>query len=177
VVATANKAAAATVTFESPLGSILATASERGITRLWFLDESEKRPPGASGDSRVAFDHIKLLQRELTAYFEGRLREFTVPLDPQGTLFQRKVWDRLRSIPCGQTRSYSDIAGELGNPLGVRAVGTANGRNPISILIPCHRVIAADGSLGGYGGGLWRKQALLDLERGTPASLFAKSST
>jgi methylated-DNA-[protein]-cysteine S-methyltransferase len=101
---------------------------------------------------------------ELDAYFAGELRQFSVPLDLRGTAFQRRVWQRLLEIPYGETRSYGYIARALGRPTAGRAVGRANGTNPVSIIVPCHRVIGADGRLVGYGGGLDRKKALLDLE-------------
>ncbi|MBO0838982.1 MAG: methylated-DNA--[protein]-cysteine S-methyltransferase, partial [Actinobacteria bacterium] len=101
---------------------------------------------------------------QLDAYFAGELTEFSLPLAPAGTQFQRQVWAALQQIPYGQTWSYGQLAEKIGNPAAVRAVGLANGRNPIAVVIPCHRVIGADGSLTGYGGGLDRKRFLLDLE-------------
>jgi methylated-DNA-[protein]-cysteine S-methyltransferase len=109
---------------------------------------------------------LDLAQRELDAYFAGVLREFTVKLAPQGTGFQKKVWAALLTIPYGATRSYGQQAAAIGAPKASRAVGAANGRNPIAIIIPCHRVIGANGSLTGFGGGMERKRILLDLERG-----------
>lgn len=103
---------------------------------------------------------------QLTAYFKGALRHFEVPVAPQGTAFQQQVWSALQQIPYGETLSYGELARRLGNPKAVRAVGLANGANPISVIIPCHRVIGSNGSLVGYGGGLATKQALLALERG-----------
>ena len=105
------------------------------------------------------------MKEELTQYFAGQRREFTIPLKPKGTAFQQAVWAQLQAIPYGQTRSYADVAHNIGKPKAVRAVGGANHNNPISILIPCHRVIGKSGSLTGYGGGLKRKEALLSLER------------
>ncbi len=104
------------------------------------------------------------LREQLADYFRGALREFDVALAPVGTPFQMDVWTALRQVPYGQTCSYADLARAIGRPAAVRAVGAANGRNPLSIVVPCHRVIGADGSLTGYGGGLERKRALLDLE-------------
>jgi AraC family transcriptional regulator, regulatory protein of adaptative response / methylated-DNA-[protein]-cysteine methyltransferase len=109
---------------------------------------------------------IEQLRTELAEYFAGERTTFGVPLHPVGTPFQERVWVELLTIPCGTTRSYSQVANAIGRPTAVRAVAAANGDNPISILIPCHRVIGANGTLTGYGGGLWRKQKLLDLERG-----------
>jgi methylated-DNA-[protein]-cysteine S-methyltransferase len=102
--------------------------------------------------------------QELSEYFSGKRTSFDLPLNPSGSAFQKRVWEQLRLIPCGQTRSYGDIAKAVGNPKAARAVGHANNRNPIMIIIPCHRVIGADGSLVGFGGGLEVKQFLLDLE-------------
>jgi methylated-DNA-[protein]-cysteine S-methyltransferase len=106
----------------------------------------------------------------LDAYFRARLRAFDLPLRPCGTPFQLEVWDALGEIPYGDTTSYADLARRLGRPAAVRAVGRANGMNALAIVIPCHRVVGADGKLVGYGGGLWRKQRLLDLEQGARAS-------
>jgi methylated-DNA-[protein]-cysteine S-methyltransferase len=102
--------------------------------------------------------------KQLREYFDGKRRDFEIPLDVEGTEFQTKVWAALRKIPFGRTASYADIARKIGKPKAMRAVGMANGRNPVSIVVPCHRVIGADGSLTGYGGGLDRKKILLDLE-------------
>ncbi|MBX5444189.1 MAG: methylated-DNA--[protein]-cysteine S-methyltransferase [Sphaerobacter sp.] len=107
---------------------------------------------------------VEQAREELTAYFEGRLQRFTVPLDPVGTAFQRRVWAEVAAIPYGETATYRQIAERIGNPRAVRAVGAANGANPLAIIIPCHRVVGSDGSLTGYGGGLAVKRALLDLE-------------
>ncbi|MFE1952298.1 methylated-DNA--[protein]-cysteine S-methyltransferase [Streptomyces sp. NPDC059524] len=104
---------------------------------------------------------------QLEAYFQGDLKEFDLPLDLHGTPFQRSVWERLRQIPYGETRTYGELAEALGNPGASRAVGLANGKNPVGVIVPCHRVVGADGSLTGYGGGLPRKRRLLDFERGT----------
>ena len=106
-----------------------------------------------------------IVARELDEYFAGRLRDFTVPLDLRGTPFQCQVWELLCSIPYGETRSYGQVAHALGRPLAVRAVGRAIGSNPVAIVVPCHRVIGSDGRLIGYGGGLDKKQALLNLEK------------
>jgi AraC family transcriptional regulator of adaptative response/methylated-DNA-[protein]-cysteine methyltransferase len=108
--------------------------------------------------------HLDQLRRELAEYFEGHRKEFTLALDVRGTPFQEQVWTLLRQIPYGQTWSYEELARRAGNPAAVRAVARANGMNRIAILIPCHRVVNKDGQLGGYGGGLWRKTMLLELE-------------
>jgi AraC family transcriptional regulator of adaptative response/methylated-DNA-[protein]-cysteine methyltransferase len=109
---------------------------------------------------------LNLLKNELDAYFASRLQNFTVPLFLEGTAFQQSVWRQLRQIPYGKTASYGQIAKTIGAPTAVRAVARANGDNRICIIVPCHRVIGSDGSLTGYGGGLWRKQRLLELEQG-----------
>jgi AraC family transcriptional regulator of adaptative response/methylated-DNA-[protein]-cysteine methyltransferase len=109
--------------------------------------------------------HLEALERQLSEYFSGGRQEFDLPLYLSGTPFQEKVWNGLRAIPYGTTRSYQEQAELLGNPLAVRAVARANGENRMAIVIPCHRVIGKDGGLVGYGGGLWRKQFLLNLER------------
>ena len=109
---------------------------------------------------------LRSVVRELTAYFAGELREFSLPLAPVGTPFQLDVWNALRAIPYGETRSYGELAERIGRPKAVRAVGAANGANPLPIVVPCHRVIGSNGTLTGFGGGLPLKQALLALERG-----------
>jgi len=147
---------------ESPVGLLDVAVTEQGISRLEF---SHGRPPD-TGSQSARHPLLEQLRCELAEYFAGRRREFTVPLVYSGTPFQVKVWDALRHIPYGETRSYERLALSIGSPQAQRAVGHANGQNPVAILIPCHRVINKDGKLGGYGGGLWRKQLLLDLERG-----------
>lgn len=145
--------------FSSPIGTIIITANEDAITSLDFTDET----PTIHHHT----DHPLLLRLEieLSEYFGGIRRDFTLPLAPEGTPFQQHVWEVLRTIPYGETISYAQEAALFGNPKATRAVGSANGRNPIAILIPCHRVIASGGGLGGYSGGLWRKEFLLELEK------------
>jgi methylated-DNA-[protein]-cysteine S-methyltransferase len=139
----------------SPVGDILLRADDEGrLTELYL------RHDGAE-DSGGPFDAVR---EQLDAYFAGELQDFDVPLALHGTAFQLRVWEQLAQIPFGETISYSELARRLGDPKLVRAVGLANGRNPVSIIIPCHRVIGADGSLVGYGGGLERKQWLLEHE-------------
>ncbi len=138
---------------------------------------------GLSFEPLSGFDreHHHAILRETAAqlerYFRGELREFDVPLDLQGTEFQKRVWAALLEIPYGETRSYSDLARRLGKPNATRAVGAANGANPVAIIVPCHRVIASNGSLWGYGGGLERKRFLLDLEASAKSSSLFSSST
>ncbi len=133
-----------------------AVASERGVRVLSFDGAGER----AAGESPV----LAQLERELTAYFAGDLDSFSVPLDLEGTAWQRRVWRELMTIPCGETVSYGQLARRLGNSNAARATGLANGANPVAIVVPCHRVIASDGTLGGYAGGLKRKRWLLDHE-------------
>ena len=148
-----------TATIETPLGEMRVTASERGIRSLGFIDDGTSH----WNDSGM-HPHLEALRKEVARYFRGELREFTVPLDPHGTHFRERVWTELRRIPYGSTISYVELARRIGHPGASRAVGGANGANPICIVIPCHRVIAADGSLGGYSAGLRRKERLLALE-------------
>jgi len=158
---------------ESPLGPLLAAASSRHIVLLEF---TERRMLETQFDTlrrrfKVAIvpgenELLTRLKQELAEYFDGRRLRFTVPLNYPGTPFQQKVWNELLKIPYGETRSYEDIARKVGSASAVRAVGQTNGLNRICVVIPCHRVVNKDGKLGGYGGGLWRKQALLTLEQG-----------
>ena len=145
--------------FESADFTCRLVASETGICALELHPDGH--PPGVESSANPLLDRAA---EQLRAYFGGELRAFDLPLDMQGTAFQKSVWLQLLEIPYGQTRSYSDIARALGAPKAVRAVGAANGRNPIAIIVPCHRVIGAGGSLVGYGGGLPLKKFLLDLE-------------
>jgi O-6-methylguanine DNA methyltransferase len=161
---------------DTPIGRMIAVASDAGICVLEFLEGRESpsslaafaRRHGEPGASRTS-GRLDRLRDELDAYFRGALRRFASPLDLRGTLFQRSVWKRLARTPYGATLTYAQLAARAGRPTAVRATGHANGRNPVSILVPCHRVIGTDGALHGYGGGLWRKRWLLELERcGSP---------
>lgn len=156
----------------SPLGEMTAGASEKGICFLEWHDrggverirarvEKRYRRDVVAGENR----HLAKLREELARYFEGKLSAFTVELDFAGTEFERLVWQQLLKIPYGETRSYGQMAVDLGRSGAQRAVGRANGANYIAIVIPCHRVIEANGKLRGYGGGLWRKEWLLKLEQ------------
>jgi AraC family transcriptional regulator, regulatory protein of adaptative response / methylated-DNA-[protein]-cysteine methyltransferase len=156
----------------TPLGPMIAGVTNEGVCLLEFADrrmvETQlRRIQRALGAHALpgSSPHIALLEQELAEYFAGTRRAFTVPLVTAGTPFQERVWQALQEIPCGETRSYQDQANAIGRPTAVRAVARANGDNRIAILIPCHRVIGKDGELVGYGGGLWRKRHLLDLER------------
>jgi methylated-DNA-[protein]-cysteine S-methyltransferase len=149
-------------TIDSPLGELLLAGDGHALSAVHMdgsPDPGWRRDPGA----------LREPAEQLRAYFAGELREFDLPLAPQGTPFQREVWDALREIPYGGTISYAELAAAVGRPDAARAVGAANGRNPIAIVIPCHRVIGASGALTGYGGGLRRKRLLLDLEAGQRA--------
>jgi methylated-DNA-[protein]-cysteine S-methyltransferase len=147
---------------------MLAAATPRGVCFLEFL--SDRTPAGIRRLARGASRHLDQLEREIDLYFAGDLRRFRVPLDLGGTPFQRAVWKRLTRIPYGATLTYAELAARSGRPSAVRAAGHANGRNPVSIVVPCHRVVGTDGRLHGYGGGLQRKRWLLEFE-GAAASL------
>ena len=161
-------AALVTTEIASPVGPLLAGANDDGVCMLEFgdCDRASQTAASANGAKTGAGGFLNQLAGELADYFAGRLTEFRTPLAVDGTEWQRKVWAELRRIPYGQTRSYQDVARAVCSAQAARAVGMANGQNRIAIVIPCHRVINAGGKLGGYGGGLWRKQFLLDLERG-----------
>jgi len=148
----------------SPIQPILLTAENDALTGLYMVEHkhgSEIAADWIEDDHALPFPEAK---RQIAAYFAGDLTEFDLPLAPHGTPFQQRVWEELRSIPYGTTLTYGELAARTGNPKASRAVGLANGRNPLSIIIPCHRVIGANGKLVGYGGGLSRKEALISLE-------------
>lgn len=142
----------------TPIGSMIAIADDNALTSLDFLDDNLELENS---------NHPLLLQleRELYEYFEKKRKKFTIELSPSGTAFQKAVWKTLLKIPYGSALSYAEEAKLLGNPKAVRAVANANGKNPISIIIPCHRVISSSGGIGGYSGGVWRKEFLLSLEK------------
>ncbi|MEU0331777.1 methylated-DNA--[protein]-cysteine S-methyltransferase [Streptomyces sp. NPDC006193] len=153
---------------DSPYGPLTLVADADGALCGLYMAGQRHRPGeetfGPRDDSLPVFaDTVE----QLRAYFAGECREFTVPLGLRGSPFQRSVWQQLTRIPYGETRTYGELAEALGSPRASRAVGLANGRNPVGIIVPCHRVVGSDGSLTGYGGGLERKRRLLDLERGT----------
>ena len=149
-------------TCSSPVGPLVLAGRDGALERLLFPSGNQVKAPEPEWEAAHTPFRQALLQLE--EYFEGRRRSFDLPLAPQGTSFQRKVLEALQAIPYGETRSYKDIATAIGQPKAVRAVGAANARNPIPIIIPCHRVIGSDGSLTGFGGGLDVKRALLRLE-------------
>lgn len=147
---------------DSPVGPLLLAADENGLQLL--LMELDSRPWRIGESWQPASRELDAVCRQLDEYFAGKRRRFEVRLAPRGTAFQQAVWQALQAIPYGRTCSYSELAGVIGRPHAVRAVGTANGANPISIIVPCHRVIGRNGRLTGYAGGLPRKQQLLELE-------------
>ena len=151
-------------TIDSPVGPLHLAASADGLTHLLFGRRTDPAGDGSEAAARVLAQAVD----ELEAYFAGQRSTFTVPLAAAGTDFQRAVWRGLIDIPFGQTWSYAQLAEHIGKPAAVRAVGAANGKNPISIIVPCHRVIGADGTLTGYGGGLEAKETLLRLEGWRP---------
>lgn len=159
--------------WQSPIGTLALGAVDAGVCLLEFADERRLERQATALHRwfggpvvRESHQHLTELRQQLTEYFAGTRRQFTVPLVTRGTPFELATWNALLEIPFGATVSYADIARQIGNPGAVRAVGSANGRNRLAIVIPCHRVVNANGALGGYGGGLWRKKRLLELEHG-----------
>ncbi len=150
-----------TTVYRSPIGPLTLVASEKGLCGLYFDQARHQIERGAQVDD-APFHHVVA---QLDDYFAGRRERFEVELDLVGTEFQRSVWRALLLIPYGETMSYGELARHLGKPKAMRAVGLANGRNPVAVIVPCHRVIGADGSLTGFGGGLARKRFLLELEQ------------
>ena len=142
--------------FKSPIGIIVITGTEDSVVSVNFADEESESPHVS--------DVLLQCKKELEEYFSGKRKEFSVKTEPEGTDFQKSVWAELCKVKYGDTASYIDVANKLKNPGAVRAVGLANGRNPVAIIIPCHRIIGENGKLTGYAGGLWRKQWLLEHE-------------
>jgi len=145
--------------YKSPLGLIKIVGNQNCILSLDFVEEALPE------DAELPFC-LKACFKQIDEYFRGKRKEFLLNLDPPGTKFQKQVWRQLEKIPFGTVVSYGEIAGAIGNPNACRAVGSANGKNPIAIIIPCHRIIGSNGSLTGYGGGLWRKEWLIKHEKG-----------
>jgi methylated-DNA-[protein]-cysteine S-methyltransferase len=145
--------------YKSPLGPIEIVGSKDSIIALDFVEDM------LPGEDELTFC-VKECLKQVDEYFKGERREFFLNLQPEGTVFQKSVWRQLEKIPYGKTTSYGKVADVIGKPNASRAVGSANGKNPIAIIIPCHRVIGSDGSLTGYGGGLWRKRWLIGFEKG-----------
>jgi methylated-DNA-[protein]-cysteine S-methyltransferase len=156
----------------TPVGRLRLAGDERGLRSISF--ENRFHPATLAERARRTEEPFREAIAQLNAYFAGELRRFDLPLAPEGTPFQQEVWSALMAIPYGETVSYGGLARRLGRPAASRAVGAANGKNPIPIVIPCHRVVGADGSLTGFGGGIAIKRRLLDLEAGASgASLFS----
>jgi O-6-methylguanine DNA methyltransferase len=161
-----------TTTVASPIGSFRIASTSRGLAYVELPHASGRGLDGwlrrclPDADCREGFSPNQIAAKQIVEYLEGKRREFDLTVDLRGTDFQLKVWDALLELEYGETCSYSDIATRVGSPNAVRAVGSANGANPISLVVPCHRVIAADGKLGGYGGGLPLKRRLLAMEQG-----------
>lgn len=147
------------LSIESPLGEITILGDDQGISRVWFGSDPDLDP------GREPHHLMRACAEQLQEYFRGQRRRFTVKLAPEGTSFQRRVWDELVTIPFGEVRAYSDVAKSINRPKAARAVGGANNANPVAIIIPCHRIIGKDRRLVGYGSGLWRKEWLLKHEQ------------
>jgi methylated-DNA-[protein]-cysteine S-methyltransferase len=157
-------------TIDSPVGRLKLVANADGLAAVLWPDDDPRRVPLASLEEAPAHPTLVAAERQLQDYFAGRREKFSLRLAFRGTAFQRKVWTALTAIPFGETRSYAQIARQIGRPKAVRAVGAANGRNPLSIVAPCHRVVGADGRLTGFAGGLKTKAFLLRLERRHPSA-------
>lgn len=166
------RACTAQATLSTPLGPVLLARTPQGLAGVWF--EGQRHHPGPLAAPNSPDDPLlRRTAEQLLAYFAGTSSDFDLPLDLQGTPFQRAVWQAMLGIEHGRTRSYRDIATRLGSASAVRAVGSAVGRNPVSVIVPCHRVIGSDGSLTGYAGGIHRKRALLDLEFRSGISIWS----
>lgn len=150
---------------DSPVGALKLVAHDQALVAVMWDNEDHKRVRLAELVEDRQHPMLHKVKQQLQEYFEGQRQQFDLPLDFQGTAFQQQVWQALLSIPYGETRSYKEIAVQLGNEKAVRAVGAANGKNPISIIAPCHRVIGSSGALVGFAGGLDKKQILLSLEQ------------
>ena len=164
-----TSACTAQTTINTPLGTLLLARTAKGLAGVWF-DGQKHHPAPLTAVRRPDDALLRRAAEQLHAYFAGEALAFDVPLDLQGTPFQRSVWKALLEIPAGETRSYGAIAAALGSASAVRAVGGAVGRNPVSVIVPCHRVVGSDGSLTGYAGGVDRKRALLELEHAEVAA-------
>ena len=158
---------------ESPLGRIHLVADDEGLTGIYLEDHARK--PSFAADDGGGWRLLEAAREQLARWFEGERTDFDLPLRPRGTPFQMDVWRALSSIPFGETRTYAEIARTLGRPAAWRAVGAANARNPISIVVPCHRVVGASGALTGYAGGVDRKRWLLEHERVVAARFIGRS--
>jgi len=152
------------------LGSMLLASDGDGLSGAWFEGQRYEPSRGPSWERRTDLPLLVRAGVELSEYFAGARTTFTLPLSPAGTAFQREVWGAIAAIPYAETAAYRDLASRIGRPASIRAAGAATGRNPLSIIVPCHRVVGADGTLTGYAGGLERKRALLALERKAQAA-------
>lgn len=159
---------------DSPFGRVLIAGGEQGLTWLAFARGRQRSTPLPDWIEASRDGLLRETKRQLDAYFAGKCDRFDLPLNPHGTDFQKSVWKKLVAIPCGKTVSYTELARRVGRPGAFRAVGAANGQNPISVIIPCHRVLGKNGDLTGYGGGLDTKRRLLELERCTTEKRFAR---
>ena len=148
--------------YDSPLGTVTLQANEQGLLGVWF--ETHTTKPEDLGTQEASFPIFQSVKDQLDRYFAGEAVQFDVPIAAKGTPFQQSVWHALTTIPYGETWSYAQLADAIGNPKAVRAVGLANGKNPVSVIVPCHRVIGKNGKLTGYAGGIERKQRLLAIE-------------
>jgi methylated-DNA-[protein]-cysteine S-methyltransferase len=153
-------------TFDSPYGGMLLAASERGLSGVYFNRQKYHPKRGAGWQHAPDNAHLKKAKKQLAEYFAGKRRDFDLALDPAGSSFQKRVWKEIAGVPYGETISYGELARRAGFPEGARAAGAATGRNPIGIVVPCHRIVGANGKLTGYAGGLDKKRALLALESG-----------
>lgn len=158
--------------FPGPFGQMLLVANDVGLAGVYFDRQKYIPRLGASWRHTPDHDMLRETRRQLREYFAGDRREFRLLLDPAGTPFQRSIWKSIAAVPYGQTVTYAQLARSAGFPDSPRAAGTATGRNPISIIVPCHRIVGTDGSLTGYAGGIMRKRALLKLESGTRDLIF-----
>jgi methylated-DNA-[protein]-cysteine S-methyltransferase len=156
---------------DSPIGKLKLVASDKGLAAVLWETENPRRVRLEEVVENPNHPVLREAERQLKEYFAGKRQSFSLPLDMRGTPFQNQVWEALLAIPFGETRSYGQLANQLGNPKATRAVGAANGRNPIAIVVPCHRVIGLSGKLTGFAGGLQAKAHLLDLE-GKDRKLF-----
>jgi methylated-DNA-[protein]-cysteine S-methyltransferase len=161
--------------YESPQGQMLLVADDNGLSGVYF--DGQKYLPQVETEWRRDARHPTLAQakRELAEYFGGERKRFDIPLAPEGTAFQKAVWKAIETVGFGETISYGELARRAGSPGNARAAGAATGRNPIGIIVPCHRIVGSDGSLTGYAGGLDRKRALLELESSVPELLAARA--
>lgn len=150
---------------DTPVGDLYLVATDKGLSGVFWKRRDIETVSTLNGSGKIVA-HLRQAQKELSEYFCGKRKDFSVPLDVVGTPFQKQVWNQLKKIPFGKTISYQDLARQIKNEKACRAVGSANGKNPVSIIVPCHRVITSQGTIGGYAGGLPAKEKLLQLEFG-----------